>query len=67
MIGAPSLSISSTQSIFRSSDGKRSSSDVVKYINSILDKKCLDENDLEKLPNWKNALKRYLKEIEVIE
>lgn len=34
--------------------------------NSIMSKTSLDENGFKRLPNWKDALKRYLKEIEVI-
>ncbi|MDY0210643.1 MAG: dTDP-4-dehydrorhamnose reductase [Acholeplasma sp.] len=34
--------------------------------NSILDKISLDENGFKRLPDWKDALQRYLKEIEVI-
>jgi dTDP-4-dehydrorhamnose reductase len=34
--------------------------------NSILDKTSLDENGFKRLPDWKDALQRYLKEIEVI-
>jgi dTDP-4-dehydrorhamnose reductase len=34
--------------------------------NSILSKNSLLANDLDLLPHWKDALKRYLKEIEVI-
>ena len=34
--------------------------------NSVLDKSSLDRNGLKRLPEWKDALKRYLKEIEVI-
>ena len=34
--------------------------------NSVLDKSSLDRNGFKRLPEWKDALKRYLKEIEVI-
>lgn len=34
--------------------------------NSSMDKMKLDENGFKRLPDWKNALKRYLKEIEAI-
>ncbi len=32
-------------------------------LNSRLSKKTLDDNGFERLPNWKDALNRYLKEI----
>jgi dTDP-4-dehydrorhamnose reductase len=35
--------------------------------NSCMSKQSLVQNGFEKLPSWKDALKRYLKEIEVIE
>jgi len=35
-------------------------------INSVMDKSKLDENGFNHLPHWKNAIKRYLKEIEEI-
>jgi dTDP-4-dehydrorhamnose reductase len=34
--------------------------------NSMMSKTSLDENGFKRLPNWKDALQRYLKEIEVI-
>ena len=34
--------------------------------NSVLSKSSLDINGFKRLPNWKDALQRYLKEIEVI-
>ena len=34
--------------------------------NSVMSKSCLDINGFKRLPNWKDALQRYLKEIEVI-
>ena len=35
-------------------------------MNSMMSKSKLDENGFKRLPNWKDALERYLKEIEVI-
>ena len=34
-------------------------------INSLMSKKSLEENGFTRLPTWKSALKRYMKEIEV--
>lgn len=34
--------------------------------NSMMSKTSLDENGFKRLPNWKDALQRYLKEIEVM-
>jgi dTDP-4-dehydrorhamnose reductase len=34
--------------------------------NSVMSKKILDDNGFSRLPEWKDALQRYLKEIEVI-
>lgn len=34
--------------------------------NSVLDKSSIDKNGFNRLPEWKTALERYLKEIEVI-
>lgn len=32
-------------------------------LNSRLSKSCLDEAEIKRLPNWQDALKRYLKEL----
>ncbi|NLE06281.1 MAG: sugar nucleotide-binding protein, partial [Crenarchaeota archaeon] len=34
--------------------------------NSVMSKDAIDQNGFMRLPNWKDALERYLKEIEVI-
>ena len=34
--------------------------------NSVMSKDSIDQNGFMRLPNWKDALERYLKEIEVI-
>lgn len=38
----------------------------IRPLNSVMSKAKLDENGFQRLPHWKDALKRYLKEIEVI-
>lgn len=38
----------------------------IRPMNSLMSKEKLDEYGIKRLPNWKDALKRYLKEIEVI-
>ena len=39
-------------------------SKVKRPLNSRLSKKSIDVNDLKRLPNWENALERYLAECE---
>ena len=35
-------------------------------LNSVLSKSSLDSNGFKRLPNWKDALRRYLEEVEVL-